>query len=197
MPVSNNVDLLAARAATEDKALRTLINGNVADLALLTTTDKASLVAALNEVNAAVGAGLVINDAGTTNADVWSAAKITADITAAIDGLISGAPGTLDTIGEIATALQNSPDTINNILVAQAANTTAVTAAQADATQGIADAAAALTAATSANTSATTANTAAGTAQSTADANGLAITALAADVGSPTTDYVGTFNANL
>lgn len=43
---------LATRIATECKALRTLINGNVADLTALTTTAKTNLVAALNEVRA-------------------------------------------------------------------------------------------------------------------------------------------------
>lgn len=43
---------LATRVATECKAIRTLVNGNVADLAALTTTAKTSLVAAINEVRA-------------------------------------------------------------------------------------------------------------------------------------------------
>lgn len=43
---------LATRMGTEAKALRTLINANVADLAALTTTAKGNLVAAINEVRA-------------------------------------------------------------------------------------------------------------------------------------------------
>ena len=42
---------LATRIATEVKALRTLINGNAADLTALTTTAKSNLVAAINEVD--------------------------------------------------------------------------------------------------------------------------------------------------
>lgn len=43
---------LATAIGTNAKAIRTLINGNVADLAALTTTAKANLVAAINEVRA-------------------------------------------------------------------------------------------------------------------------------------------------
>lgn len=43
---------LATAVGTQVKALRTLINGNVADLSALTTTAKNNLVAAINEVRA-------------------------------------------------------------------------------------------------------------------------------------------------
>lgn len=43
---------LSTRLATEMKSLRTLINGNAANLNALTTTDKTTLVAAINEVKA-------------------------------------------------------------------------------------------------------------------------------------------------
>lgn len=43
---------LATRMGTEAKALRTLINGNLADLTGLTTAAKNNLVAAINEVRA-------------------------------------------------------------------------------------------------------------------------------------------------
>lgn len=48
---------LVTRAATEDKSLRTLINGNTANLSALTTTAQNNLVAAINELDAAIGAG--------------------------------------------------------------------------------------------------------------------------------------------
>lgn len=52
MPFDVNIQNLATRIATEVKALRTMINGNVAGLTDLTTTDKSSLVGAINEVKA-------------------------------------------------------------------------------------------------------------------------------------------------
>jgi hypothetical protein len=48
---------LAIRAAQECKALRTLINGNAVDLSSLATTDKTSLVAAINEIFNSGGGG--------------------------------------------------------------------------------------------------------------------------------------------
>lgn len=57
MSLVTNVSDLATRISTEVKALRTLINGNQTDLSALTTTAKTNLVAAINEVDAAVGAG--------------------------------------------------------------------------------------------------------------------------------------------
>lgn len=49
MPLATRITALATRAAAESKALRTLINGNAADLTGLTTTAKTSLMAAINE----------------------------------------------------------------------------------------------------------------------------------------------------
>ena len=47
----------ATRVATELKAHKLLINNNAADLSALTTTAKTNLVAAINELDAAIGAG--------------------------------------------------------------------------------------------------------------------------------------------
>lgn len=58
---------LATRTATEDKAIRTLVNGNAANLSALTTTAKSNLVAALNEIKAAVDAAA--SSGGATNLD--------------------------------------------------------------------------------------------------------------------------------
>lgn len=50
MSFATNVTNLATRIGTEFKSLRTLVNGNRADLSELATTDKSHLVAAINEV---------------------------------------------------------------------------------------------------------------------------------------------------
>jgi len=58
MSLATNITDLATRIATEIKSLRTLTNGNAADLSALTTTAKNNLVAAINEIRASVaGAG--------------------------------------------------------------------------------------------------------------------------------------------
>ena len=73
---------LATRMGTEAKALRTLINGNLADLSGLTTAAKNNLVAAINEVRALA--------AGKQNAlgfvPIDSATKGQANGVASLDG---------------------------------------------------------------------------------------------------------------
>lgn len=56
MSLTTNLTDAFTRVATENKSLRTLMNGNAADLAALTTTAKANLVAAINELDAALDA---------------------------------------------------------------------------------------------------------------------------------------------
>ena len=97
---------LSTRIATEVKALRTLINGNAADLSALTTTNKTNLVAALNELKALIPAASVsIDDASTASGTTWSSTKINAQINSAIAALINGAPGASDTLKELADQL--------------------------------------------------------------------------------------------
>ncbi|UTU07802.1 hypothetical protein CcrC1_gp117 [Caulobacter phage C1] len=101
---------LASRISAEIKALRTLVNGNAADLSALTTTDKSSLVAALNELRTYTAS--VIDDTATSaaTAKTWSASKITGQINAAVSALVNGSPGALDTLKELADALGNDPN---------------------------------------------------------------------------------------
>lgn len=113
---------LATRVASEVKSVRTLVNGNAADLASLTTTQKSNLVGAVNELkglidSVAAGTG-AIADGSTGLATTWSSSKITTAITTAIDGLIDGAPGALDTLRELAEALGDDPAAISSITTA-------------------------------------------------------------------------------
>ena len=101
---------LATRVATEIKSVKTLINGNASDLSALTTTQKTSLVAAINELKtaiSAVGSTLVINDSATNSTEVWSSTKVAAAIAQAKSDLVNGAGTALDTLQELATALGN------------------------------------------------------------------------------------------
>ena len=94
MSLQTNLQTFATRLATEFKSLRTMINGNVAGLTGLTTTTKASLVAAINELDAAIdavaaGSG-AINDGSTSSSTTWSSSKTAT----AIAALINDAAGT-------------------------------------------------------------------------------------------------------
>ncbi len=88
-------------------------------LSALTTTAKASLVAAVNElktaVDAAAGGGVSIDDGAGDGATgvTWSADKIFDAIevakTAVKNDMTAGAAAALDTLSELAAALNNDP----------------------------------------------------------------------------------------
>lgn len=105
MSLATNIQNLATRIATETKSLRTLINGNAADLSALTTTDKSNLVNALNELKGAIASASGINDGTTSTGSSWSSQHTQDQITAAITALINGAPTALDTLKEISDQL--------------------------------------------------------------------------------------------
>lgn len=110
MSLIQRVTDLAQRVAVECKALRTLINGNAADLSSLNTTAKSNLVAAVNELKTAIdaiagGGGAAISDGTTGTGTTWSSSKISTEISTALSALTSGAPGALDTLDELAAAL--------------------------------------------------------------------------------------------
>jgi hypothetical protein len=107
MSLATRLSAFATRIATENKALRTLLNGNAASLSALTTTAKTSLVAAINEVQAAAIVGGAINDGATAGTSTWSSSKVAAEIVAAKNALINGSAAALDTLSELAAALGN------------------------------------------------------------------------------------------
>ena len=112
---------LATRMATECKSLRTLVNANGADLSALTTTQKASLVAAINELKTALdalGAPITISDSTSSTTQVWSSSKVSSEITAAKNALTSGAAAALDTLSELAAALGNDANFASTITTA-------------------------------------------------------------------------------
>lgn len=129
MSLSSNVQTLATRVATEAKSLRTLVNGNQLTLNALNTTDKTNLVAAINEIEAAVSAASGINDATTGTTSTWSSTKIDSEIDAQVSSLVDGAPGTLDTLNELAAALGDDPN-LATTLSNQIANRVRYDAAQ-------------------------------------------------------------------
>ena len=108
MSLSSRLLDLATRVATEAKALRTLINGNAVDLAALTTTSKTNLVAAINEIAAAVADASGIDDNVTSTSTAWSSSKTSGEIAEAVAALVDGAPTTLDTLNELAAALADN-----------------------------------------------------------------------------------------
>lgn len=118
---------LAARITALATAIGTDIKTNVnaiGSLSALNTTAKNNIVAALNEVLAAVGSGgVTINDSGTTGdtTHTYSVNKILALIAAAKSDLINGAGSALDTLNELAAALGNDANYATTVATALAA----------------------------------------------------------------------------
>lgn len=112
--LSIQISAIATQVGTDIKAFI----ANVGDLSQLTTTQKASLVVALNELNATLqkvqdSLGAQINDSATSLTTTWSSTKIMQQISASISGLVDGAPDTLDTLKELASAIESNGDAIS------------------------------------------------------------------------------------
>ena len=92
------------------------LNNYIGDLGTLPTTDKTSLVNSLIELKGTIDDKAVINDASVTLSETWSSDKIVDEISQGILDLIDGAPAVLDSLKELAAALQNNPDIVNDLL---------------------------------------------------------------------------------
>lgn len=84
------------------KQVNNTLKGNQGDLTKLNTSDKTSLVNALNEIKGLIDNKTSINDSQTTTSNTWSATKISNEITTAITNLINGADTSNDTLKELA-----------------------------------------------------------------------------------------------
>lgn len=106
MPLVTNLQTFATRVATEFKAIRVVTGA----LVNLTTTEKTSLVGAINEIKAAsLNAGAQINDTTPGTGTVYSSSKTEAHVAERIAALVAGSPALLDTLDEIAAALGDDP----------------------------------------------------------------------------------------
>lgn len=113
MTMETRLIALAQAIGADVKSLRAAQG----DLTSLSTTAKGNLVAAINEVVALVGAGGVQIDDAAGNGDTgvtWSADKIFDSIEqakqAVKDSILGGAGAALDTLKELADALNNDPN---------------------------------------------------------------------------------------
>ena len=95
------------------------IISNIGVLSNLTTTQKASLVLAINELKAALGAledsvagSVGIDDSTLTLTTTWSSSKIKSSIDAAVTALVDGSPEALNTLKELADAITQSGSAI-------------------------------------------------------------------------------------
>jgi len=102
------------------KQVNNTLKSNQGDLANLKTTDKTSLVNALNELKVlitSIGSG--ISDTSTTTTNTWSSTKISTEITKAINNLINGADVSSDTLKELADKITALTQADNGLVSAK------------------------------------------------------------------------------
>lgn len=117
MSLATRITALAQAIGTDIKTLTT----NQGSLAALSTTAKTSLVAAINELSAAIAvASSILDSAGAGDtAHTWSADKIITQLNALKAELLGGTPAAAyDTLVEIAAALSGDAASISGLLTA-------------------------------------------------------------------------------
>ncbi|CAG2146141.1 hypothetical protein [Ralstonia mannitolilytica] len=114
MSLTTRIESLVIRVAQEFNDVR----AKAGNLAHLTTTDKSSLVAAINELKAAVVSSAVIDDAHVAATTTYSSNKIVSLLDALKTEILGGADAAYDTLVEIQQLLQNGTSGLDPLLAA-------------------------------------------------------------------------------
>ena len=83
------------------------VKSRTGPLAALTTTDKSSLVSAINELKSAIMTAVAIDDAVVATTSTYSSSKIVSVLDALKADILGGADSAFDTLLELQQALQN------------------------------------------------------------------------------------------
>ena len=114
MSLATRIGSLVIRVAQEFNDVR----AKAGNLANLTTTDKSNLVAAINELKAAVSASTVIDDAQAALTSTYSSSKIVSLLDALKSEILGGADAAYDTLLEIQQVLQSGTSGLEALLAA-------------------------------------------------------------------------------
>ena len=114
MSLTTRIESLVIRVAQEFNDVR----AKTGNLANLTTTDKSNLVAAINELKAAVVSSVAIDDGQITTSTTYSSSKIVALLDALKSEILGGADAAYDTLVEIQQLLQNGTSGLDALLAA-------------------------------------------------------------------------------
>ena len=116
MSLATRIESLVIRVAQEFNDVR----ATAGNLASLSTVDKSSLVAAINELKAAVltATATAIDDAQVATTTTYSSNKIVALLDALKADILGGADAAYDTLVEIQQLLQNGTTGLDAILSA-------------------------------------------------------------------------------
>ena len=114
MSLATRIESLVVRVAQEFND----VHAKAGNLASLTTTDKTSLVAAINELKAAVVSSTAIDDAQVSAATTYSSTKIVTLLDALKTEILGGADAAYDTLVEIQQLLQSGTNGLDALLAA-------------------------------------------------------------------------------
>jgi capsid protein len=114
MSLATRIESLVIRVAQEFNDVR----ATAGNLASLSTTDKSSLVAAINELKAAVVSSAVIDDTQVATTSTYSSSKIVTLLDALKADILGGADTAYDTLVEIQQLLQNGTTGLDALLAA-------------------------------------------------------------------------------
>ena len=115
--LNGQIQALATQLGTDIKQIIT----NQGDLSALTTTQKASLVLAINELKAELGTvdANLIDDSAPSSTKTYSSSKIVSEIQTKCqevkDALLGGAGEAFDTLKELADLIEQNPDLIESL----------------------------------------------------------------------------------
>ena len=114
MSLATRIESLVIRVAQEFNDVR----AKAGNLANLTTPDKSNLVAAINELKAAVASSTVIDDAQIAATSTYSSSKIVALLDALKSEILGGADAAYDTLLEIQQLQQSGTSGLVDLLAA-------------------------------------------------------------------------------
>ncbi len=114
MSLATRIESLVNRVAQEFNDAR----AQAGNLPNLTPTAKSNLVAAINELQAAVVSSAVIDDAQITTTSTYSSNKIVSLLDALKAEILGGADAAYDTLVEIQQLLQNGTSGLDALLAA-------------------------------------------------------------------------------
>lgn len=114
MSLATRIESLVIRVAQEFNDVR----AKTGNLANLTATDKSNLVAAINELKAAVVSSSEIDDANIAISSTYSSSKIVTLLDALKSEILGGADAAYDTLLEIQQLLQNGTTGLDALLAA-------------------------------------------------------------------------------
>ncbi len=114
MSLATRIESLVIRVAQEFNDVR----AKAGHLASLTTTDKSSLVAAINELQTAVQSATAIDDNQIAASSTYSSTKIVSLLDALKADILGGADAAYDTLVEIQQLLQSGTGGLDSLLAA-------------------------------------------------------------------------------